>query len=84
MLESGHATAGGIDTGMVLGCAHPTGPLKLTDLIGLDTLQAVAESLLAEYTEPLYAATPLLRRMTATGVLGCKTGHGFFDYQEQR
>jgi 3-hydroxybutyryl-CoA dehydrogenase len=83
MLEAGHATAEDIDTGMVLGCAHPMGPLSLADLIGLDTLKAVADSMYAEYKEPLHAAPPLLRRMTAAGLLGRKSGRGFFDYQEQ-
>jgi 3-hydroxybutyryl-CoA dehydrogenase len=84
MLEAGHATAEDIDAGMRYGCAHPQGPLELSDLIGLDTLQSVAESLYAEYAEPLYAAPPLLRRMTAAGLLGRKSGRGFYDYQEQR
>ena len=84
MLEAGHATATDIDTGMMLGCAHPMGPLRLADLIGLDTLQAVAESMYAEYAEPLYAPPPLLRRMTAAGLLGRKSGCGFFGYQEQQ
>ena len=84
MLEAGHATAGDIDTGMTLGCAHPMGPLKLADLIGLDTLAAIADSMYAEYKEPLYAAPPLLLRMTAAGLLGRKSGRGFYDYQEQR
>lgn len=81
MLEAGHATADDIDTGMMLGCAHPMGPLKLADLIGLDTLKAVADSMYAEYKEPLYAAPPLLLRMTAAGLLGRKSGRGFHDYQ---
>jgi 3-hydroxybutyryl-CoA dehydrogenase len=80
MLEAGHATADDIDTGMTLGCAHPMGPLRLSDLIGLDTLQAVAESLYAEHAEPAYAPPPLLRRMTAAGLLGRKAGRGFYDY----
>jgi 3-hydroxybutyryl-CoA dehydrogenase len=84
MLEAGHATADDIDTGMTLGCAHPMGPLKLADLTGLDTLTAVADSMYAEYKEPLYAAPPLLLRMTAAGLLGRKAGRGFYDYQEQR
>jgi 3-hydroxybutyryl-CoA dehydrogenase len=84
MLEAGHATAGDIDTGMVLGCAHPMGPLKLADLIGLDTLEAVAASMYEEFKEPLYAAPPLLRRMTAAGLLGRKAGRGFYDYEVQR
>jgi 3-hydroxybutyryl-CoA dehydrogenase len=83
MLEAGHASAEDIDTGMRLGCAHPMGPLALCDLIGLDTLQSIADSLNAEYAEPTYAAPPLLRRMTAAGLLGRKTGRGFHDYQER-
>jgi 3-hydroxybutyryl-CoA dehydrogenase len=82
MREAGHATADDIDTGMTLGCAHPMGPLKLADLIGLDTLTAIADSLYAEYKEPSYAAPPLLRRMTAAGWLGRKTGGGFHDYSD--
>jgi 3-hydroxybutyryl-CoA dehydrogenase len=84
MLEAGHATAQDIDTGMKLGCAHPMGPLALADLIGLDTVKAVADSMYAEFKEPLYAAPPLLLRMTAAGLLGRKSGRGFYDYQEKR
>jgi hypothetical protein len=51
MLEAGHATAEDIDTGMTLGCAHPMGPLKLADLIGLDTVKAIADSMYAEYKD---------------------------------
>ena len=64
MLESGFASADDIDTGMVVGCAHPLGPLALTDLIGLDTTLAVAESLYEEFKEPHMAPPPLLSRMT--------------------
>ena len=81
MLESGFATAEDIDAGMVEGCAHPMGPLHLTDLIGLDTTMAVAESLYEEFKEPLYAPPPLLSRMVDAGLLGRKTGRGFYDYQ---
>jgi 3-hydroxybutyryl-CoA dehydrogenase len=80
MLESGFATASDIDTGMVQGCAHPMGPLALTDLIGLDTTMAVADSMYAEFKEPLYAPPPLLSRMVEAGLLGRKTGRGFHDY----
>lgn len=80
MLESGFATAEDIDAGMVQGCAHPMGPLQLTDLIGLDTTMAVAESLYEEFKEPLYAAPPLLSRMVDAGLLGRKAGRGFYDY----
>jgi len=84
MLEAGYATAEDIDLGMTLGCAHPMGPLRLSDLIGLDTLKAVADSMYEEYKEPLYAAPPLLRRMTDAGLLGRKSGRGFYDYEAQR
>jgi 3-hydroxybutyryl-CoA dehydrogenase len=80
MMESGFASAEDIDTGMVEGCSHPMGPLHLTDLIGLDTTLAVAESLYAEFKEPLYAPPPLLSRMVDAGLLGRKTGRGFYDY----
>jgi 3-hydroxybutyryl-CoA dehydrogenase len=81
MLESGFATAEDIDKGLVLGAAHPQGPLALADLIGLDTTQAVAESLYEEFKEPLYAAPPLLSRMVDAGLLGRKTGRGFYTYE---
>ncbi len=80
MMESGFATADDIDSGMVEGCNHPMGPLHLADLIGLDTTQAVAESLYEEFKEPLYAPPPMLSRMVEAGLLGRKTGRGFYDY----
>ena len=80
MMESGFASAEDIDVGMVEGCSHPMGPLKLTDLIGLDTTLAVAESLYQEFKEPLYAPPPLLNRMVDAGLLGRKTGRGFYRY----
>ncbi|GAA2647089.1 3-hydroxybutyryl-CoA dehydrogenase [Streptomyces vastus] len=80
MVESGAARPDDIDQGMELGCAHPMGPLHLLDLIGLDTAQAVAESMYEEFKEPLYAPPALLRRMVAAGHLGRKSGRGFFTY----
>ena len=80
MMESGFATADDIDAGMVEGCNHPMGPLHLADLIGLDTTMAVADSLYAEFKEPLYASPPLLSRMVEAGLLGRKTGRGFYEY----
>jgi len=82
MVESGFATQEDIDTGMVKGCNHPMGPLALLDLIGLDTTLAVAESLYEEFREQLYAPPPLLSRMVEAGLLGRKTGRGFFDYRK--
>ncbi|GHE42267.1 3-hydroxybutyryl-CoA dehydrogenase [Streptomyces capitiformicae] len=80
MVESGSAQPEDIDRGMELGCAHPMGPLRLLDLIGLDTAQAVAESMYEEFKEPLYAPPALLRRMVAAGHLGRKSGRGFHTY----
>jgi 3-hydroxybutyryl-CoA dehydrogenase len=57
------------------------GPLALTDLIGLDTTKAVAESLYDEFKEPLFAPPPLLHRMVDAGLLGRKTGRGFYSYE---
>jgi 3-hydroxybutyryl-CoA dehydrogenase len=83
MLESGFATAEDIDDGMTKGCAHPMGPLALTDLIGLDTTMAVANSLYEEFKEPLFAPPPLLARMVEAGLLGRKSGRGFYEYQRR-
>ena len=74
------ATGEDIDRGMVLGCAHPLGPLALADLIGLDTVEAIAESLYAEFKEPLYSPPPLLSRMVDARLLGRKSGRGFHRY----
>ncbi len=81
MMESGFASRDDIDVGMVEGCSHPMGPLRLTDLIGLDTTLAVAESLYEEFKEPLYAPPPLLSRMVDAGLLGRTGGRGFYDYR---
>ena len=82
MYESGFASAEDIDQGLVRGAAHPQGPLALADLIGLDTTKAVAESLYEEFKEPLYASPPLLARMVDAGLLGRKTGRGFYTYDK--
>jgi 3-hydroxybutyryl-CoA dehydrogenase len=83
MLESGFASRDDIDTAMVNGASHPMGPLALCDLVGNDTLLAVAESLFEEYREPRYAPPPLLRRMVDANMLGRKTGRGFYDYEHR-
>ncbi|AWN30179.1 3-hydroxybutyryl-CoA dehydrogenase [Streptomyces sp. NEAU-S7GS2] len=80
MTESGFASAADVDAGMELGCAHPMGPLKLADLIGLDAVASIARSLYDEFKEPLYAPPPLLQRMVEAGLLGRKTGRGFHTY----
>jgi 3-hydroxybutyryl-CoA dehydrogenase len=83
MYESGFASKEDIDSGMVLGCAHPMGPLALADLIGLDTLLAVSESLYEEFRDPGSVAPALLNRMVEAGLLGRKSGRGFFDYSKR-
>ena len=80
MYESGFASKEDIDQGMVLGCAHPMGPLRLSDLIGLDTLLAVSVSLYEEFRDPGSVAPALLNRMVEAGLLGRKTGRGFYEY----
>jgi 3-hydroxybutyryl-CoA dehydrogenase len=80
MFEDGFATREAIDEGMQAGCGHPMGPLALCDLIGLDVLYSVCESLYEEFKRPEYAPPPLLKRMVAAGRLGRKTGSGFYDY----
>ena len=68
--ENGLATKEDIDSGMVLGCNYPMGPLTLADFIGLDTLYYVALVLFDEYKEPRYAPPPLLKRLVLAGQLG--------------
>jgi 3-hydroxybutyryl-CoA dehydrogenase len=81
MYEAGYASAQDIDRGMVLGCGHPMGPLALSDLIGLDTIRAIGVSMYEEFKEPLYSPPPLLDRMVDAGLLGKKSGHGFYAYE---
>jgi 3-hydroxybutyryl-CoA dehydrogenase len=80
MYETGVASAEDIDTGMRLGANHPMGPLELTDFVGLDTTKFVADVLFDEFKEPLYASPPLLTRMVEAGLLGRKSGRGFYRY----
>jgi 3-hydroxybutyryl-CoA dehydrogenase len=81
MLEEGFATREDIDTAVHLGLNHPMGPLRLIDLIGLDTHLFIADVLFEEFKEPTFAPPPLLRRMVKAGRLGRKVGHGFYDYE---
>jgi 3-hydroxybutyryl-CoA dehydrogenase len=80
MVETGFASVEDVDAGMVNGCAHPMGPLRLADLIGIDTVAAIATSMYAEFKEPLYSPPPMLLRMVEAGLLGRKNGRGFYEY----
>ena len=79
-LEQGVGSTTDIDLGMRLGCGHPMGPLTLLDFIGLDTAVRIADIMHDEYREPRFAPPPVLRRMVASGMLGRKSGQGFYDY----
>jgi 3-hydroxybutyryl-CoA dehydrogenase len=82
MYEDGFSSREDIDAGMQLGCGHPMGPLALCDLIGLDVLYSVCNSLFEEFKRDEYAPPPLMKRMVASGRLGRKSGQGFYDYDE--
>jgi 3-hydroxybutyryl-CoA dehydrogenase len=81
VLDEGAASPEDIDKGMCLGASWPMGPLALIDLIGLDVMIHVGESLWQAYREPRFAPPPRLVRMAKAGLLGRKTGMGFYDYQ---
>ena len=81
-LDSGLATKEEIDTAMKLGFNHPMGPLTLCDFVGLDTLLFIADAMYDEFKDPRYAAPPLLRRMVQAGLLGRKSGRGFYNYSK--
>jgi len=80
VLEEGLASRDDIDAAMVLGTNQPLGPLALADMIGLDTVLAIAESMHRELGDDKYRPAPLLRRYVAAGWLGKKTRRGFFEY----
>ncbi|ADT97381.1 3-hydroxybutyryl-CoA dehydrogenase [Mycolicibacterium gilvum] len=80
MAEAGVATVEDIDTAVVAGLSHPMGPLRLSDLIGLDTMKLIADSMYDEYKDPNFAPPPLLQRMVEAGQLGKKSGKGFYSY----
>ncbi|GAA4507597.1 3-hydroxybutyryl-CoA dehydrogenase [Brevibacterium yomogidense] len=80
MIEAGHATKEDVDTGMVNGCAHPMGPIALADRVGLDTCLFVGQSIYEETGDPAAKPPVLLSRMVDAGMLGVKSGRGFYDY----
>jgi 3-hydroxybutyryl-CoA dehydrogenase len=80
MVDTGLVSVETVDQGMVQGCSHPLGPLRLADLIGLDTVAAIASALYEEFKEPLYAPPPRLLRMVEGRLYGRKSGRGFYLY----
>lgn len=80
MVESGAATTEDVDKAVVAGLSHPMGPLRLSDLIGLDTLKLIADKMFEEFKEPHFGPPPLLLRMVEAGMLGKKSGRGFYTY----
>ena len=82
MYAEGVATVEEIDTAMKLGANHPMGPLALGDLVGLDVCLAIMETIFSETKDPKYRPAPLMRLMVRSGMLGRKTGIGFYDYSD--
>jgi 3-hydroxybutyryl-CoA dehydrogenase len=82
-LQEGVGSAADIDTGCKLGLNHPMGPLELADLIGLDTVLAIADVLYTEIGDPKYRAPTNLRNLVAAGWFGKKTGRGFYAYDDK-
>ncbi|HET7091224.1 MAG TPA: 3-hydroxybutyryl-CoA dehydrogenase [Anaerolineae bacterium] len=79
-LENGVASKEDIDTGIKLGLNHPMGPFTLMDFVGLDTCLFIGDAMYQEFKDARYAAPPLLRRMVTAGLLGRKSGRGFYSY----
>ena len=80
MYEEGFASREDIDNGMRLGAGHPMGPLTLADMTGLDIVYSVGNSMYEEFKREEYAPPPLLKRMIDAGLLGRKSGRGFYEY----
>ena len=80
MVEEGVASAEDIDTAMTLGYRHPMGPLKLTDLVGLDVRMNIAEHLAKTLGNPAFEPPTLLKEMVKAGKLGQKSGIGFYAW----
>ena len=84
LYAEGIASAEGIDAAMRLGCNHPMGPLELGDLIGLDVVLAIMDTLFEETHDVKYRANPLLRKYVRGGLLGRKAGRGFYEYAKKQ
>lgn len=80
MVEQGVASAEDIDTAMVLGYRHPVGPLKLTDMVGLDVRMAIGTYLAEELGNAAFEPPELMKQMVAEGKLGKKAGSGFYEW----
>jgi 3-hydroxybutyryl-CoA dehydrogenase len=83
-LEEGAGSIEDIDNGMKLGCNHPMGPLTLNDFVGIDTTYYIAEIMFNEFREKRFAPPPLMKRMVLAGMLGRKSGKGFYDYSDPK
>lgn len=81
MFEARYATREDVDAGMRYGCGYPMGPLALLDLIGLDTAYEILETMYRQSRDRLHAPTPILKQMVTAGLLGRKTGRGFYTYE---
>jgi 3-hydroxybutyryl-CoA dehydrogenase len=84
VFEEGLASAVDIDNAMKLGCGYPMGPLTLSDFVGLDTTMYIADIMFNEFKEKRFAAPPLLKRLVQAGLLGRKSGRGFYDYSDPK
>ena len=81
MYESHYATREDLDAAMKLGCGYPMGPLALLDLIGLDTAYEILDTMYRQGRNRLHAPTPILKQLVTAGLLGRKTGRGFYTYE---